>query len=59
MDRWSRRKGHWAIDHRQFIPESYTRIEFTNAFAGDSYMSKGRRDKSDPYYIACAELDAR
>lgn len=59
VDRWSRRKGRWAIDHRQFIPDSYTRIEFTNSFAGTGYMSTSRRDKTDPSYIAWAELEAR
>lgn len=58
VDRWSYKNGRWAIDHRQFVPDSYTRIEFQNGFAGSPYMSVSRRDETDPSYAAWAELEA-
>jgi len=56
IDRWSRRNAVWAIDHRRFIPDSYTRIE-TPAFPMPEFFT-GHRDRRDPSYIAWNELDA-
>jgi len=56
IDRWSLREDVWAIDHRQFIPDSYTRIE-TPAFPMREFFT-GSRDRQDPSYLAWAELDA-
>jgi hypothetical protein len=57
VDRWSKRGGRWAIDHRIFIPDSYTRIE-TPAFPLPQFFEVGSRDRSDPSYVAWDELDA-
>lgn len=58
IDRWSRRNGRWAIDHRQFVPDSYTRIECSAELVGTPFLSIARRDRDDPVYRAWAELDA-
>lgn len=50
LDRWSRREGRWAIEHRHFIPDSYTRIEFDASLARPSFLGLGRKDRSDPSY---------
>jgi hypothetical protein len=50
IDRWSFQRGKWAIDHRQFLPDSFTRIEFTNAFAGSDFLEVAKRDRTDPSY---------
>jgi len=56
LDRWSQRQGRWAIDHRHFVPDSHTRIEFTGGMAGMPYMSLARRDRSDPSYALLEAL---
>ena len=47
-DRWSRRGGRWAIDHRRYISDLQTSMDIPaeNAMEG----AEGRRDKSDPSY---------
>jgi hypothetical protein len=47
-DRWSRRGGRWAIDHRRYISDLQTSLEIPaeNAMEG----VEGRRDRSDPSY---------
>jgi hypothetical protein len=57
VDRWSRRDGRWAIDHRQFVPDSYTRIEFDHPTVDSPYLAVARRDRDDPSYVAWRELD--
>lgn len=57
VDRWSCRDGVWGIDHRWFVPDSYTRIEFENPFLGSGFLGQARRDREDPSYLAFAELD--
>jgi hypothetical protein len=57
IDRWSCRNGTWAIDHRWFVPDSYTRIEFANPYAGSGFLGMARRDREDPSYLAFAELE--
>lgn len=56
IDQWSLRDGKWGIDHRQFLPDSYTRIEFNNGFAGTPFLEMAKRDGSDPSYAAFAAL---
>lgn len=58
IDRWSCRDGRWAIDHRQFVPDSYTRIECSAALVGTPFLAIARRDRDDPAYRAWAEIDA-
>lgn len=50
LDQWSCRDGKWRIDHRQFVPDSYTRIEFPNGFADTPFLDIFKRDRSDPSY---------
>ncbi|HSB97700.1 MAG TPA: nuclear transport factor 2 family protein [Spongiibacteraceae bacterium] len=57
VDRWSYRDDKWAIDHRLFIPDSYTRID-TPAFPLPVFFEVGSRDREDPSYLAWAELHA-
>ena len=53
VDRWSRRAGRWAIDHRIYLNDWMTFVpvpdEATSAFTG-------RRDSDDASYTAFAEL---
>jgi hypothetical protein len=49
LDRWSRRDGAWAIDHRIHITDFTSMHELpTNEWAAGSPRS--RRDVSDPSY---------
>ena len=45
-DRWSKRSGRWAMDHRAVI------IDFTTSHdsTGPNAQSAGRRDQTDPSY---------
>ena len=56
LDRWSRRDGRWAIDHRLFLNDWATSLP-----AGEEpgAPTSGRRDGSDPSYAAFAELRGR
>lgn len=50
LDRWSRRNGVWAIDHRQVIFDSYTPYEFSLDRLKDVPLELTRRDREDPSY---------
>jgi hypothetical protein len=50
LDRWSRRSGAWAIDHRQFVDDVTEVFHFPLAEVGDGSTSSGRRDESDPSF---------
>jgi hypothetical protein len=50
LDRWSRRDGKWAIDHRQVVFDSYTPYEFDSEKLKGAPLSLSRRDKDDPSY---------
>lgn len=50
LDRWSRRAGVWAIDHRQVVFDSYTPYEFAFDRLKDIPMELTRRDRDDPSY---------
>jgi len=56
VDRWSRRAGRWAIDHRIYLNDWMTFVpvpgEPTSPFTG-------RRDSEDASYAAFAELRSR
>jgi len=47
LDRWSRRAGRWAIDHRQFVAD-LARTHAADPLEPDEGLS--RRDRSDPSY---------
>src|SRR3569833_1470789 len=48
LDRWSRRSGNWAIDHRQVIFDSYTPYDFPAERAKGAPTTLSRRDAEDP-----------
>jgi hypothetical protein len=56
LDRWSKRSGVWAIDHRQVVFDSHTPYEFDAARAGDLPQELSKRDRSDPSYALFAGL---
>jgi len=50
LDRWSRRGGTWAIDHRQVVFDSYTPYDFPAERAKGAPVTLSRRDAEDPSY---------
>jgi hypothetical protein len=54
VDRWSRRDGRWAIDHRIYLNDWMTTLPVGEAMSEFT----GRRDADDPSYAAFAELRA-
>ena len=44
LDRWSKRNGRWAMDHRQIL------VDFTTSSPGPNATGLGRRDTTDPSY---------
>lgn len=56
VDRWSRRGGRWAIDHRIYLNDWMTELPVP---AGATSPITGRRDADDASYATFAELHAR
>ena len=52
VDRWSRRDGRWAIDHRHFVTDLQTSQD---APALDADSGESRRDRTDPSYEVLAQ----
>jgi hypothetical protein len=50
LDRWSKREGRWAIDHRQVIFDSYTPHDFPADRLNGAPVALSRRDAEDPSY---------
>jgi len=50
VDRWSRRDGVWAIDHRRFLDDLTTITPVPGVAAPDPGASAARRDRTDPSY---------
>jgi hypothetical protein len=50
LDRWSKRAGKWAIDHRQVLFDSYTPYDFSAERLKDMPLALVRRDEDDPSY---------
>jgi hypothetical protein len=50
VDRWSCRQGRWALDHRIAIRD----FDEVRAVQAMSHDNMGRRDRSDPSYMALA-----
>jgi hypothetical protein len=50
LDRWSKRDGNWAIDHRQVVFDSYTPYEFVADRLKGMPLALSRRDGDDPSY---------
>lgn len=46
LDRWSRRDGHWAIDHRQTIRD----LDSVGPVEALGATGRGSRDRTDPSY---------
>ena len=45
-DRWSRRDGRWALDHRRYVEDFRT----VQALPAQPRATAGRRDRTDPSY---------
>jgi hypothetical protein len=56
LDRWSKRAGAWAIDHRQVVFDSYTPYEFDAQRLKGMPLALSRRDGDDPSYGHLAGL---
>lgn len=46
VDRWSRRQGCWAIDHRRYVHD----MDETRPIVAAGMAVDGRRDRTDPSY---------
>jgi hypothetical protein len=66
LDRWSKRDGRWAIDHRHLVEDikSHHAVVPPKDFAGDlpdrpenDALNLARRDRDDPAYELFASLD--
>ena len=63
LDRWSKRDGRWAIDHRHLITDILSEYDVVDQFAGelpdraDTSTQLARRDRDDPVYELFASLD--
>jgi len=56
VDRWSRRAGIWAIDHRAYVGDLYREV----AHSAEATVSpSGRRDETDPSYECSADTTQR
>ena len=53
LDRWSRRRGRWAIDQRQSVAD-YNDIRVVTEFGP---IPRGARDRSDPSYAFLTDRD--
>ena len=56
LDRWSKRAGAWAIDHRQVVFDTYTPYEFDADRLKGMPLALSRRDGDDPSYRHLAGL---
>ena len=50
LDRWSRRDGRWAIDHRRYICDCYTPREIDASLIPEASITATRPDRGDPSY---------
>ena len=55
LDRWSRRDGRWAIDHRDYVQDIDEIVEAGPPLVG---AFGGRRDRDDPSYAVFASVTA-
>jgi hypothetical protein len=56
LDRWSKRDGRWAIDHRQVVFDSYTPHDFPADRLNGMPLDLARRDPDDPSYDHLASV---
>lgn len=50
VDRWSRRDGVWAIDHRRYVDDLQDVRSAPASAINDGSTATGRRDRTDPSY---------
>jgi hypothetical protein len=50
VDRWSRRDGRWAIDHRRYVDDLQHAHESRASSMTDGSTATGRRDHTDPSF---------
>lgn len=50
LDRWSRRGGMWAVDHRRFVEDVTVHQQLSVAAVERASGSGSRRDLDDPFY---------
>ena len=51
LDRWSRRDGVWAIDHRTYVGDVMSVDARPESPMTDGSAATGRRDRTDPSYL--------
>ena len=63
LDRWSKRDGRWAIDHRHLVMDILSEYMIVEKFEGNlhdrpdnSSLGLARRDRDDPMYELFASL---
>jgi hypothetical protein len=52
VDRWSRREGRWAIDHRRYVEDFTNLTPVADSPMTATTQAASRRDRSDPSYEA-------
>lgn len=52
LDRWSRRAGRWAIDHRVYVHD----FDARHAISAIALEGWGRRDREDPSYAVLGPI---
>ncbi len=63
LDRWSKREGRWAIDHRYLVTDVLSEYDVVQSFDGDlpdradTTTTLSRRDPTDPAYELFASVD--
>ena len=50
VDRWSRRDGTWAIDHRRYVDDLQRAQQSPATSLTDGSTATGRRDRTDPSF---------
>ena len=50
VDRWARRGGVWAIEHRRFLDDFTTMTALPGVAPADPGATAARRDRTDPSY---------
>jgi hypothetical protein len=64
LDRWSKREGRWAIDHRYLVTDILSEYDVVQDFGGelpdraDTTTTLSRRDREDPSYELFSSLGA-
>jgi hypothetical protein len=51
VDRWSRRDGRWAVDHRNYVDDLQRTETSPESSMTDGSTATGRRDRTDPSFV--------